>query len=134
MEEDHDHEETLGARLIREARLNNYSTSAELVFPEPLTGEELAGLLRALAESMAEGCMKAGAGMIGHIKGRFVAESGVIRVHLVDPKLGAEVFGELRGPVSRGSLAFLAVVQGLEKEVLEMIGKEIVQRVLGSYR
>lgn len=133
MEEDHDHEETPGARLIREARLNNYSTSVELVFPKPLTGEELAGLLRALAESMAEVCMKAGAGMIGHIKGRFVTEGGVIRVHLVDPRRGAEVFGELGGPVSRGGLAFLAVVQGLEKEVLERIGKETVQRVLGSY-
>ena len=57
----------------------------------------------------------------------------MIRVHLVDPKLGAEVFGELKAPVSRGSLAFLAVVQGLEKEVLERIGKEIVQRVLRGY-
>jgi HPt (histidine-containing phosphotransfer) domain-containing protein len=133
MEEDHDHEESLGARLIQAARLNEYSASLELAFPKPLSQEEVSDLLTDLAEALAGSCMEAGAGMVGHIKGRFVTGMGVMRVHLVDPRRGAETFGELQGSVSGGTLGLLTVIQGLEEEVLERVCGEVVQRVLGEY-
>ncbi|MHC1592805.1 MAG: GTP-binding protein [Methermicoccaceae archaeon] len=82
-----------------------------------------------IIEDLAIGTTSSGANHIGHIKGAFTADSGIVRGSIVKVDSDVDIMSSLKSDSSGGELTLNVIVTDLPKEEIE----EITMEVLGDH-
>lgn len=107
--------------------LEPYTVSLAVVLDPP--AREVRSWTIALLKDIGQGCMAAGATLIGHVKCHGVVSDGTgFHGHLTSLRLGATCEGAAEGPVDRLELDLVVLVYGIPRGAVEDVVRGALDR------
>jgi hypothetical protein len=116
-------------------KLEPYAAEVYFQSRESVSSEEWGQILARFMECLADGCVKTGPCVIGHIKGLVRGpEKSYMRVSVTSESRPADLEGELPGKRDKLKLTINVIVYGLSRDSLDRITKDAADNLdLGSF-
>ncbi len=128
----HGHDELPHA--AEDLNINGYGVALRLIHGSAagVSAASIKEMAGELVAEIAEECLRSGARAVGHIKSYLRADGGYIKADIVSVKRGAQVSGEITGPVRDARLAINSILVGLEGDEIARATLEVAGKILGA--